>query len=1106
MKNIKFIKLMSRFLIFALLSIITSPALAVYADELAKVTLESSSQNQLILEIDVPEFTTKDKEENGETYQLLTIKGTDTTENIGDPQLPYISRYIAVPNGASVNFELLSVERTVHENLYIFPAQPSGVEETIKSDVYSQDQLFPQQIASIEETITMRGQELVRINIYPIKFNPVTGELNRYTNLRIKITISGGTSYQDRKYASKPFNSILSKLAINYSEIEAAQSSYVAEDNLLIITPSKFKNEADRLAKWKKQKGINTIVKTTDGDMNVSGQDVDGNAAKIRNFIQTAYSTWEVPPTYILLIGDVRADNEDKTDDLMPTNYGLSAEGLTKNIGTDLYYTTMDGDGDTIADIIIGRLTNTKLRYVTKSIDAIIEYEKTPPTQENFYNNVALSGFFQDENGNGRTERRFVQTIEDIAIYLSDNDYLNQYSIDRLYDSNPDNGRSPSWWTDRSYYFFTEGYAANWCDDCGISDIPDYLLESNGFVWETVETKDEDGNITEYSPIFDSINDGRFLLVYSSHGTKTSWKNEGYGGHLMLSREAVMDLSNGSLRPVVWSMSCETGWFDGETDTDSGYKFSFAEVFGGQRDNNVTAIGVIAASRVSDGDMNARLLWGMTNAVWPGFLPNEPSDAVSDQPIYQIGAALNYGKMYMKSHYPSSNQTITQMFEMYHWFGDPTMEMWTDVPQSITADLIIDTIDPSQVTVNVDEADAVIAVSVDGELLGKAISNGSQTTIPLSPNLNIGDTIDIVITKHNFRPKIISYKWEDKAPVANLSDLSAYDDSVLATGTASDFNRDLISVWIEADGQSAQCLGTSNWTCSLSGLSAGVYSGNDAIVYAVDSQGNRSTNLQLEFEIIQEQVCEQYTETLNEHYADGRVWSKCTGTIYGSYCFFGEWEIYTTGTNQFISNNGNDSATLYEINGSGDWNIGSCPSDPEPPVIETVNTPIITVTGQSANTVTYTATVTGTASDINNDIDEIRIGVDTGYNACSGTTSFTCTIENIVMEKSDLPLVVKFSMYATDKAGNSSASGISPAVTLEVPPQCEEFTADLNEHYAEGRAWSECTGTIYGSYCFFGEWRVYAIGSNDFLSNNGNDIKTLYQENDSGIWHEGSCP
>ena len=90
-------------------------------------------------------------------------------------------------------------------------------------------------------------------------------------------------------------------------------------------------------------------------------------------------------------------------------------------IGTDLYFSTVDG-ADYFPDISLGRISVDTAAQAAKRVSDIISYESDPVLDSSFYHTAALCAYFQHDS-DGYAERRFAQTTEDLAIFLSDPSY-----------------------------------------------------------------------------------------------------------------------------------------------------------------------------------------------------------------------------------------------------------------------------------------------------------------------------------------------------------------------------------------------------------------------------------------------------------------------------------------------------------------------------------------------------------------------------------------------------------------------------------------------------------------------------------------------------------
>ncbi len=136
--------------------------------------------------------------------------------------------------------------------------------------------------------------------------------------------------------------------------------------------------------------------------------------------------------------------------------------------------------------------------------------------------------------------------------------------------------------------------------------------------------------------------------------------------------------------------------------------------------------------------------------------------------------------------------------------------------------------------------------------------------------------------------------------------------------------------------------------------------------------------------------------------------------------------------------------------------------------------------------------VTGTAHDANNDLSKVSIAIGgvAGSTACTGTTSFTCTVSVSSLATGSYTATVT----ASDAGGRSSSVDVAFTVSKAT---C--FTAKNTEHIKAGRAHY---GTFYTSSAF-------ATGTNQYLgyATTTYDQTTSVQEQSAGQWAlVSSCP
>lgn len=755
-----------------------------------------------------------------ELFDRIEIPGLVPFADIGKPILPRLITYVEVPKEVNIGIQSIEGSNAIiaDYDYQLAPAQPpaspvwtpdpaDSVELVFDEDVYGESSFYPSFGArlvgeSSDSAIIMRGRRLLEISFYPISYNPQSKDIMVYSNFVLRLNYSQPAQFTPPRAALRceQFENIFERFLLNYrswgetvsegigSFPGAIQDQFFPASNgfgttaceNLIIVYDDFLVPAMRLAQWKNRTGLLTRVYTTTQVMNsVGSPSLTSNV--IRTFIQSAYHTWRPSPTYVLLFGD---------SNHIPTNYDLinkapeNSHGPTYYydqtagfIGSDLSYFTLDGN-DYIPDLFYGRISVDSLENASVIVNKTLKYEQTPPNLSSFYRNIFAAGFFEDEmdaatqdtdpilNGDGIEDyaTQFIQESEAIKRYLqglTDHDYI----VHVNYTANVTDGHNPPF----EYYN-------------GRLEV-DYSGFPESFHWMSLE---EDAADYAISNITSNFNDGRFLVYHLDHGG--SWNmyyclhpnRKDYAEGWIFPRfntSHVKGLTNGDLLPLVIDIDCSTGWFDGETDEyamgDDYHNYAgdcLAEILHRKKDGG--AIAVIAASRIVFNYDSAALLNGTINAIWPG---TEFSEYLFIHPIYEMGAALYYGKMNVLrvSGYEDSAidpdmsedarfyKVTNSTFHLYHLFGDPSTPLWTEEPSELFAEypLKIGSQGTQRFVVNVynESGDVVenakVCIQKGNEAYEVGYTNTRGYVEFQVTNLSGGD-LNVTVTKHNFIPHI----------------------------------------------------------------------------------------------------------------------------------------------------------------------------------------------------------------------------------------------------------------------------------------------------------------------------------------------------------------
>lgn len=134
-----------------------------------------------------------------------------------------------------------------------------------------------------------------------------------------------------------------------------------SEGTYLIVTDPQYLSAVEPLAAWKRAKGLDVVVVTTE----TTGR----QNTQVRDYISNLYHS-DNPPQYVLLVGD--------TPDAMSN--GVPSFDFAGTV-SDLPYSLMDGD-DFLPDLIVGRLSVSSLEQAQTIVAKILRYEQNPYMDE----------------------------------------------------------------------------------------------------------------------------------------------------------------------------------------------------------------------------------------------------------------------------------------------------------------------------------------------------------------------------------------------------------------------------------------------------------------------------------------------------------------------------------------------------------------------------------------------------------------------------------------------------------------------------------------------------------------------------------------------------
>lgn len=234
---------------------------------------------------------------------------------------------------------------------YEFVALPGNPEIKIETQVLESEPPGGEgkrEIASIKARGKLREVPLAVIELDPLL--NIDGKTYLVRKALVTLNYVGGKTYNyevSRSFVPIYKNLFINSCFINFKTRDAQESLNGAR--YLIICGDDFVDELEPLKEWKTEKGMYARVVP----LSVTGY----SSSDIKAYIEDAYYNWDVPPEYVLLVGDLN---------IIPSPSG----------DNDHYYAMLDADE--FDDVVIGRLPAEDETDVNTMVSKILGYEKTP--------------------------------------------------------------------------------------------------------------------------------------------------------------------------------------------------------------------------------------------------------------------------------------------------------------------------------------------------------------------------------------------------------------------------------------------------------------------------------------------------------------------------------------------------------------------------------------------------------------------------------------------------------------------------------------------------------------------------------------------------------
>jgi hypothetical protein len=653
-------------------------------------------------------------------FDLVELKDGARIGEIGKPGLPLKLVHLLIPNDSEVESLIVmsSSYRLIEGEYLIFPTQPDektdGMSQKVwvppDSITYASDSSYLGKLGEIVESGYLAGNQIITIAVYPIQYRPNSKKLLFYTDLNLKLKLKSTTKV--------PSSSIIEGGSYQTSEILAG-ILYEMVDNKTALSNCVLPGSDYRLsnANGEGSDRYPYLIITSSGlksaflpllewkikkgiksaivsvDSILNAYSGRDDAEKIRNFLIDAHRNGT---TWVLLGGD---------ENVVPVRYAYHTNTSTfpeiaQQQICDLYYSDVDGEWDSDNDGIWGE-----------------PGDDSPDIYPDlFVGRVPC--------GNSGEAASFVEKL-------------------LLYEKNPGNG-STHYLT--SALWMCSDQMRDWSGGTGQHILASEYMASNFF--QDLSTLIENPSGSAENPIspegencIDKMNQGWGISVVLAHGTPNgfvaksnqtngvprSWVytapggNDGHG-HLP-------SLSNQGKYGIMYSIACKQSALDMGSDPCVGKLYPLSQNNGGVAFLGYTRWGWVGTSY----QLLEKFLQYLFTSSSQHHLGIAEALSRCSYPSYRD---LNYG---------------------HNLFGDPEMQVWTEIPHSLTAThpakvtLGLQTINVSVTSQRVGLAGATVCLSLNQRILFLGVTDQNGL---LSAQVNLDDLgeMSVVVTKMNFLP------------------------------------------------------------------------------------------------------------------------------------------------------------------------------------------------------------------------------------------------------------------------------------------------------------------------------------------------------------------
>ncbi|MCA9757743.1 MAG: T9SS type A sorting domain-containing protein [Candidatus Eisenbacteria bacterium] len=352
---------------------------------------------------------------DGLDYSTFLLPGETVHMTPGAPQLPTLRHSFMIPDEGAMMVRVLERETLVYPSGPVAPSKghlkrtvdPASVPFEF-GPAYTASTAFPEAPATLGEPYIFRDFRGAVLELNPLRYLPASQELEVTTRMVVEIVRAEGEAVNEIHRDAPPqmvdqeFLPLYATVFDNWSD--EYYTPIPEPGRCLIISHPSLWSAATRLAEWKLQKGIPTMM--------LDGTTLGNDANLIKTYVEDRF--FEAGGlTYVIIVGDVQQ---------VPTLFGQ-----IENAPSDVQYSRLVGT-DFYPDLMVSRLSCQTLDNADYVVEKMIRYELNPEMGETQWFTKGTGIASAESGGTGLTDCQRVQLLENM---LLDYTYV---EVDRICD------------------------------------------------------------------------------------------------------------------------------------------------------------------------------------------------------------------------------------------------------------------------------------------------------------------------------------------------------------------------------------------------------------------------------------------------------------------------------------------------------------------------------------------------------------------------------------------------------------------------------------------------------------------------------------------------